>query len=54
MPKLYNSKYFFGKLKKLQLKISQMSNYKSIEDMFFGKEKNMELSSVNQVQGREK
>ena len=54
MPKTYNSKYFFGKIKKLQMIIRQMANYKSIDDMFLGKEKNIELSSVNQVQGREK
>lgn len=54
MPKTYNSKYFFSKIKKLQLIIRQMANYKSIDDMFLGKEKNIELSSVNQIQGREK
>ena len=54
MPKSYSSKYFFDKLKKIRLIISQIKNYRSIEDMFFGKEKTMELNTVNHVQGREK
>ena len=54
MPKTYKSKYFFDKLKKLRSVIRQMANYKSIEDMFLGKEKAIELSPVNQVQGRDK
>lgn len=53
MSKTYNLKYFFSRLNKIRMLISQVNGYKTIEQMYIARDDTFDIHNVKSLQGRE-
>ena len=53
MTKTFSVKYFFNKLRKMRLVISNVKGYRTIDELLMDQVRGIELASANTKQGRE-